>query len=142
MKQAVTISIEGKQSFPGSEPEVVRTQARGTLEDRGEAGIRLSYQESEDSGLEGSVTTLQVEPGRVVLERTGPLSSRMVFEEGKERRCAYATPYGTIGLTVRTRKLQARLDSQGGEVSIDYDLELDGAGTGRHALDLQVRPAQ
>lgn len=142
MKQEVTISIEGRQSFPGSEPEAVCARTWGTLEDRGEAGVVLSYQEGEDSGLAGVVTTLRVEPGQVVLERTGALSSRMVFEEGRAHRCAYTTPYGTIGMTVRTRKLHARLNSGGGEVTIDYDLELDGAGTGQHALYLQVRPTR
>lgn len=139
MKQAVTISIEGRQSFPGSAPEVVVTRARGTWEDRGAEGSVLSYQESAESGLDAT-TTLWLKPGQVVMERSGVLSSRMVFEEGEAHRCAYGTPYGTIDMTVRTHWLRACLDSGGGEVSIDYDLELEGAGTGRHALRLRVTP--
>lgn len=140
MEHRVVISIEGKQSFPGSEPEVVRTESQGTLEDRGEAGLLLTYQEEPGSGLEGTRTTLLVEPGRVTLERTGALISQMVFEEGREHRSTYATPYGTLALTVRTHRLHAHLDVQGGEVTIYYDLELDRAGAGHNMLRLQVRP--
>lgn len=141
MEHRVVISIEGKQSFPGSEPEVVQTETQGTLEDRGEAGLLLTYREEPGSGLEGTRTTLLVEPRRVTLERTGTLTSQMVFEEGQEHRSAYATPYGALALTVRTHKLHTHLDARGGEVTIYYDLELDRAGAGRNMLRLQVRPA-
>lgn len=142
MEQKVIISIEGKRFLPQSEPETTLSQALGTLEDLGQAGVVLTYQEGADTGLEGTLTTLRVEQGRVILERTGPLGSQMVFEEGREHRCVYKTPYGTLPMRIQTRKLSSRLSSQGGELSIDYDLELGGAGAGRNVLCIQVRPAR
>lgn len=140
MQQKVSISIEGKQFLPGVEPEVIRAQVRGDLEDRGEAGILLTYQEGGPSRLDRVMTTLTATPDRVVLERTGALNSRMVFVEGQEHRSAYQTPYGTLELVIRTRTLFSNLDGQGGEVRLAYDLALDGAETGRNTLRLQVRP--
>lgn len=140
MKQKVSISIEGKQFLPGLEPETIRTRARGTLEDRGEAGVLLTYQEDGQSEAERVWTTLTATPDRVVLERTGALRSQMVFEEGCEHRSAYQTPYGTLELVIRTRKLCHSLDGRGGELSLEYDLELGGTGAGRNTLRLQVRP--
>lgn len=140
MQQKVSISIEGKQFVPGVEPEVIRAQARGILEDRGEAGVLLTYQEDGQSEMERVWTTLTATPDRVVLERTGALTSQMVFEEGQEHRSAYQTPYGTLELVIRTRALFSNLDGQGGEVRLAYDLALGGGETGRNTLRLQVRP--
>lgn len=140
MKQQVVISIEGRQSLPGIEPEVIRTQARGILEDRGEAGVLLTYQEDGQSEMERVWTTLTATPDRVVLERTGALTSQMVFAEGREHRSAYATPYGTLELVIRTRTLCSSLDGRGGALKLEYDLELGGTGAGRNTLWLQIRP--
>lgn len=140
MQQKVVISIEGKQFAPGLEPEVIRTQLPGTLEDRGEAGVFLTYQENGQSELERVWTTLKATPDRVVLERTGALRSQMVFAEGQEHSSSYATPYGTLELVIRTRTLCSSLDGRGGELKLEYDLELGGAETGRNTLWLQVRP--
>ncbi len=140
MEHKVVIDIEGKCALPGSEPEVIHSVARGSLEDRGEDGIVLSYHEARGSGLEGTQTTLRVEPGRVILERTGAVSSQMVFEEGQEHPSSYVTPYGALPMRIRTQKLRIGLDRQGGELTICYDLELEGADAGRNTLRIQARP--
>lgn len=140
MQQKVIISIEGTQSLPGSEPEVIRTRARGVLEDRGEAGVLLTYQEDGQSEMERVMTTLAATADRVVLERTGALRSQMVFTQGRAHRSAYQTPYGTLGLVIRTRTLSSGLDGRGGELRLEYDLELGGTEAGRNTLLLQVRP--
>lgn len=142
MKQKVVISIEGKQFVPGVEPEVIRTHVQGDLEDRGEAGILLTYQESGQTEPERVVTTLAATADRVALERTGALRSQMIFEEGREHQSVYQTPYGTLELVIRTRTLFSNLDSQGGEIRLAYDLALGGAETGRNTLWLQVRPME
>ena len=140
MKQKVIISIEGKQFFPGAEPEVIRTQVQGTLEDRGEAGVLLTYQEDGQTETERVLTTLMAALDRVVLERTGGLRSQMVFVKGQEHRSSYATPYGALELVIRTRTLFSSLDGRGGELRLAYDLELGGTEAGRNTLRLQVRP--
>lgn len=142
MEHKVVIDIEGKRSLPGSEPEVIQSVARGSLEDRGEDEIVLTYQEAKGSGLEGTQTTLRIEPGRVTLERTGAVNSQMVFEEGREHPSTYVTPYGAFPMRIRTRKLCIDLDRQGGELTIYYDLELEGAEAGRNMLRIQARPAR
>lgn len=140
MEQKVVITIEGKRSLPGGEPEVIQSVAQGSLEDRGEDGVVLIYQEAQGSGLEGTQTTLRVEPGRVALERTGAVSSQMVFEEGREHPSTYLTPYGAFQMRIRTRRLRVDLGGQGCELTIYYDLELEGAEAGRNMLHIQARP--
>ena len=141
MEKNVIISIQGKQSFPGSEPEIIELVTEGTLEDRGEEGIVLTYQESEVTGLEGTLTTIQVEPQRVTLLREGTVNSQMVFEEGRRHLSMYNTPYGALEVGLHTRRILSSLDRQGGDVTIYYALEIEHGGLGRNMFRINVRQA-
>lgn len=141
MEQRVIISIQGRQSFPQSEPEVMELVTQGILEDKGEAGLFLSYQESEVTGLEGTLTTIQVEPQRVTLLRVGTVNSQMVFEEGKHHLSVYDTPYGALEIGLRTRKIRTSLDSRGGDLTIYYALEIEHGAAGNSMFRIHVRQA-
>ena len=55
MENNVIISIRGKQSFEDQEPEIIELVTEGRLSLDGEDGYTLSYQESELTGLEGTL---------------------------------------------------------------------------------------
>ena len=56
MKQNVILSILGRQSYLGQEPDQIELVTEGVLEDQGNAWI-LSYEESALTGMEGVTTT-------------------------------------------------------------------------------------
>lgn len=142
MEHDVIISIKGKQSYPQSQPEVIELVTEGKLEDHGDAGVTLSYQESEVTGLEGTLTTIQVEPRRVTLQRVGAVNSQMVFEEGRRHLSMYDTPYGALSVGINTRKMRASLDSRGGDVTIYYALEIEHGQAGQNMFHISVRRAE
>ena len=139
MKKDVIISIKGKQSYPQCPPEIIELVTEGVLEDRGDAGITLSYQESEVTGLEGTLTTIQVEPRRVTLLREGSVNSQMVFEEGRRHLSMYNTPYGALSVGINTRKMRSSLNSAGGDVTIYYALEIEHGQAGQNMFHIHVR---
>ncbi len=141
MEHDVIISIRGKQSFPQSRPEIIELVTEGKLEDLGDQGISLSYQESPVTGLEGTLTTIQVEPRRVTLQRVGAVNSQMVFEEGRRHLSMYNTPYGALSIGVNTRKMRSSLDSRGGDVTIYYALEIEHGQAGQNMFHIHVRRA-
>lgn len=141
MEHDVIISIKGKQSFPQSPPEVIELVTEGKLEDHDGEGITLSYQESEVTGLEGTLTTIQVEPRRVTLQRVGSVNSQMVFEEGRRHLSMYDTPYGALSVGINTRKMRTSLDSRGGDVTIYYALEIEHGRAGQNMFHINVRRA-
>ena len=69
----------------------------------------LSYQESAVTGMDGTLTTFQIEPERVTLLRVGEYTSQMVFQEGRRHMSMYNTPYGTMSIGVNTRHLTAQV---------------------------------
>ena len=138
MENNVIISIRGEQSFEDQEPEVIELVTEGRLEREGNS-YTLSYQESELTGMEGTLTTFQIEPERVTLMRVGEYSSQMVFQMGRRHMSLYNTPHGSMTIGVNTRHLLADLTDHGGEIEIDYAIEIDHALAGRNIFQIKVQ---
>lgn len=139
MDNNVIISIRGQQSYENQEQETIELVTEGRLEDEGDACFTLSYQESELTGLDGTLTTFQIEKDRITLLRMGEFNSQMVFEEGRRHLSLYETPYGALSVGVSTRKMRSDLDVAGGSIEIDYAIEIDHAMAGQNLFQIQVR---
>ena len=139
MENNVIISIQGKQSFQAQEDDTIELVTEGCLEPDGDAGYTLSYQESRLTGLEGTLTTFQIEPGRVTLMRVGEVNAQMVFEEGRRHLSLYETPYGALSIGVNTRRMRSELDANGGSIEIDYAIEIDHALAGQNLFRISIR---
>ena len=141
MEKDVVISIKGMQQYVDSDPDTIELVTAGRLHREGES-YTLSYQESELTGLEGTLTTIQVDGEQVTLMRVGEFTSQMVFQEGRRHLSMYNTPYGAMAIGVNTRHLLADLNDQGGDIEIDYAIEIDHAIAGRNVFQIQVKEAQ
>ena len=137
----VIISIKSHQIYDEREPDCIELVSAGTFEQTTE-GYTITYQESELTGLEGTTTVLQVSEGQVTLLRQGEVNSVMVFEEGRQHVSVYETPAGTLTISVNTRRLRSALDAQGGDIEIQYSIDVDHAATGLNLFHIHVsRPA-
>ena len=140
MGKEVVISIKGIQKYEGALPDVVELVTEGRLAREGDS-YTLSYQESELTGLEGTLTTIQVDGGQVTLLRVGEFNSQLVFQEGRRHFSMYNTPYGAMTIGVNTRHLLAQLTDQGGDIEVDYSVEVDHAMAGRNIFRINVKEA-
>ncbi len=139
MEKSVIISVKGKQSFAGEDDETVELVTEGRLTQAGEGEYTLSYQESELTGLEGTLTTFQVEGERVTLLREGEVNSQMVFEEGRRHLSMYDTPYGALTIGINTRRLRTSLGERGGNIEIEYAIEIDHSLAGQNFFQIDVK---
>ena len=140
MEKEVIISIKGMQDFEQTGKDSIELVTRGNL-GRRDGILTLSYEESELTGLEGTLTTIQVEPERVTMMRTGQVNTQMVFQEGRRHLSMYNTPYGAMAVGVNTRHLYAELDETGGDLEIEYAIEIDHAIAGRNIFRINVKQA-
>ena len=140
MGKEVVISIKGIQKYEGALPDVVELVTEGRLAREGDS-YTLSYQESELTGLEGTLTTIQVDGGQVTLLRVGEFNSQLVFQEGRRHLSVYNTPYGAMSVGVHSRHLLAELNDQGGDIEVDYEIEVDHAMAGRNIFRINVKEA-
>ena len=139
MENNVIISIQGKQSFEAQGDDTIELVTEGCLEPDGDDGYTLSYQESELTGLEGTLTTFQIEPERVTLMRVGEVNSQMVFEEGRQHTSLYETPYGELSVDIQTSALRHNLSERGGLLEIKYSIAVEHTVTGRNSFKIRVK---
>ena len=140
MKTAVVLSIRGRQSYDGQEPDVIELVTDGTMEFR-DGGWDISYEESELTGLEGVTTTFRVEPAKVILTRTGALRSQMIFEKGVRHDSLYQMPFGTMMLTVCANSIFFDITPEGGMIDLVYTIDIEHAEAGvvEHHMDIRVK---
>ena len=140
MEKTVILSIRGQQTADNNtDPDVIELVTEGTLTNHEGGKYTVRYQESELTGLEGTQTTIQVEGGSVSILREGQVNSQMVFEEGRRHLTLYNTPYGALTMGVNTRRMKVALDETGGEIEIDYALEIDHAVAGENLFCISIR---
>lgn len=138
MKQAVFLSIRGRQQYPEQEPEVIELTTEGTMEFKN-GGWVISYEESALTGLEGVTTTFRVEPGIVTLTRTGALKSQMVFQQGVAHDSLYQMPFGALMLTVKATSVFYDLVPDGGVIDLSYNINIENTEAGVIDYHLDIR---
>ena len=139
MTENVIISIKGKQLYAESSPDEIELVTAGTLKRDSRGGFTVSYQESVLTGLEGTTTKLHIGGGRVTLLREGSINSQMVFEEGRRHLSMYETPYGALSIGVNTKRMRSTLGEAGGDLEIDYAIEIDNLIAGQNLFRMNVR---
>ena len=139
MKKSVVLSIRGRQTYQDQEPEIIELVTEGVLEET-DNGWKLSYEESDLTGMAGVTTTFLVEPAKVTLTRTGKLNSEMVFQEGVTHESLYKVEFGALMLSVCASRISTQLSADGGTVDLVYSIEIEQTAAGTIDYHLEIRP--
>ena len=138
MRIPVILSIQGRQTYVGQEPEVIRLDTEGTMEFRN-GGWDITYEESELTGLAGVTTTFRVEPDKVTLTRTGKLTSTMVFQEGVPHDSLYRMEFGALMISVNATRLFFDIVPDGGSIDLVYNIIIENTEAGVIDYHLDIR---
>ena len=138
MKRSVVLSIRGRQSYDGQEPEVIELVTEGTMEFH-DGGWDISYEESELTGHAGVTTVFRVEPGKVTLIRTGKLNSRMVFQQGITHDSLYQMEFGALLLSVEATSVYYDIVPDGGVIDLVYNISIEHTEAGVIDYHLDIR---
>jgi len=137
MIKDVVISIRSVQAFDMEEEDILDFTTDGLYTYDGNVGC-LSYMESEVTGMEGTRTSVLVMPDQVVVDRDGMITSRMIFKEGTRSSFLYNTPFGSATLNVNTRRISHQVGEHGGNVEVDYVMDMEHAVVTRNKFQLRV----
>ena len=138
MSVPVILSIQGRQTYAGQEPDVIRLDTEGTMDYRN-GGWDITYEESALTGLEGVTTTFRVEPGKVTLSRVGKLTSRMVFQERVPHDSLYQMEFGALMITVNATRVYYDLVPDGGTIDLVYEISIENTEAGIIDYHLDIR---
>lgn len=134
----MVIEIVSRQAFVGAEPETMELVTDGTLSTDGDKYL-ISYHESEVTGLQGTVTTFEVDSKSVTLTREGTVTSQMIFQPGKKHLSLYDMGFGALTIGINAKKVKKALDSRGGTIEIDYAIEIEHMVAGENSFRIKVR---
>ncbi|HOJ12039.1 MAG TPA: DUF1934 domain-containing protein, partial [Clostridiales bacterium] len=99
----------------------------------------VTYNESEVTGMDGTTTTIKVCDGIVTLMRVGSVNSQFVFQKGRKHISYYDTTYGVFTVGVFASEVNVSMDDCGGEISVDYHIEIDNNKTGYNDFYMSIR---
>ena len=140
MKKDVIISIRGLQEQDGEAGDPITLVTPGRYYRKNDS-YYISYEESELTGLAGTRTTLRVKPDFVKLVRTGLYPSELQFELGKRHMSLYHTDYGDLSIVVSTNHIRNTLTDDGGDLDVQYTVEVANTPVGVHHLSLTIANA-
>lgn len=127
MERRAHLFLQSRQHLEGGEERF--SQHREGLLCETPEGIVLNYRE--DAGG----AALRFAGNTVELRRPG---TRLTFRAGETRPGQYATPYGTLALSVRTDYLRHSVTMDGGKALLRYELLDRGGSLGTFALTIQI----
>lgn len=140
MREAV-ITVRGSQDYGGGEENAVELVTEGFYGyDKDYA--KITYMETELTGLQGTMTTFEIRPSGVIISRQGMLTSQMIFEEGKRYSSMYETPFGSAMMGVDTQRIRNNLCAEGGDLQIHYVVDFNHTMVGKNAFHVTVKEIQ
>ena len=137
MRKAM-ISIKGSPAYSYNEDDGYELMTDGEYL-RKDGISTFSYLESELTGLNGLITTFNVEPDRVVLQRGGDMNAEMIFSEKQKHNFLYETPFGSIMMGIDTHSIQRNLRDEGGSLEIRYDIEVDNVSVSQNLFQINIK---
>lgn len=102
----------------------------------------IEYDETEMSGLEDTHTSIEIGADYVSLQRTGTMTSDMLFMQGRKTHSMYNTPYGDLLVGIYTHSLDIKVTDKCCALSIDYEIELNDKPNGRNVIEINVMEAK
>ena len=141
MEKEVLLTITGTQRIQDEPPETTKLVTEGVMRFEDDA-VELSYEETELTGLTGTVTTFRIEGARVILSRSGALESRMVFAVGQEDHSLYDIGYGALMIAVRAERIRSNVNENGGTLEVAYAISIEEETAGTIEYRVDVRPKE
>lgn len=140
MKQDVLITLRGTQQYMGEKAESIELVTRGVMTS-GRSKCAISYTETALTGTEGVVSTFFISgKSRVILSRSGPIQSKMIFDEGQKNEGLYDLGFGALLITITARRVSADITEQGGSIRIDYTVDVEQSTTSHNTYEIAITP--
>lgn len=128
---------------PAPSTDHIRYITAGTLTVEADR-CRITYAEREDMGFTDAETTLSFSwsnPLAVTMIRTGTQATAIRFDPEEPRQMvAYGDGAYTMEFAVNTRAIENSVTEAGGEILLDYVIEINGIKTERTLFRIRVRP--
>lgn len=142
--EEVTVKVTGNQfyfHYTDTSEEPVEVISAGTM--RQQDGICVvEYEEAYDGISEKTKNTVTIEKERIRIDKTGVVTSSLVFERGKKSSSFYATPFGNMEMGVTTTSLKKDVREDGADLYLAYALIMNGSYVADCTVDIEIRKTE
>lgn len=142
-EKKVTITLKSI-SRAGGMPDVIELITEGTLrkaELSGTSGWEISYDDSDVTGFDGSVTTVSCFGETYAsMRRDGSAESHLIMEQARRHHCLYGSEYGSVTMGIYAKRIINRMTENGGELYLKYTIDMNSALVSENEVYLDVRP--
>jgi uncharacterized beta-barrel protein YwiB (DUF1934 family) len=132
------IILKGTQNYGSEEENKIELVTEGSYL-KTDNGFEVEYDETEITGMEGTYTTVNISIDKIILTRTGSINSEMIFEKGKHHVSYYDTSNGSLSIGITTNSLNVNINENGGEVLVEYCIEIDNVKTSNNDFHMIIR---
>ena len=136
MKKKAIISVKSVQN--NNDKECIEVVTPGELHVK-KSGFEAWYDETEISGMKGTKTKLYINNDYIKLNREGTTTTQMEFKKEESSVSLYNTPYGMLELRIDTNDIKIDMSDNGGDVTINYDLSVEGQESQNTELKINIR---
>lgn len=130
------------------ETQVFKNKSRGRLSVR-EGALYAVYEEQTEEAQEKTgeavemivknLLKIEEEPFRVSLKKSGAVSWRMTFEQGKRETAEYKTPYGVLRIGTETKRVTLKKEQEKTSLQLLYTLFIQGEKQADCRLEIEIR---
>ena len=128
----VKITVKSK-----STDENLKTVAVGKFAERSGRYYAI-YEETEETGLKGTKTTIKWNNDSVIVLRSGTLFYRQELVVGKTDQSVYKTPYMDIPIETTTKSLRVSLKDGKHKIQSEYTMKIGSEEIKKMKLDIVV----
>ena len=136
MKDCV-ISIKSFQNY-SEDKDCIEMKATGKFQFAKDKTVAVYY-ESQVNSNDVRVLLKFFGDGKLVIERSGILQSVMCFEKGKRHCDFYSNAQGKMLMGVYCEGLFSDLNENGGTISAEYQLDVDGRVVSRNSIKITLK---
>ena len=137
----VIVTVEGSQRDAEGEENKIKMVANGQHYCRNGKDYIL-YEDNELSVDSKTSTLLKIGKDSLILLRHGAVEQEQYFSAGKDDESIYRTPYGTLNVSIKTKKIDINYESPFGTIDIEYALSINGQWQSDNGLHISVCEAQ
>lgn len=150
-RRECSVRVKSAQRNTDGETQIFETENKGQLSER-EGVLYVLYEENmeerqEETGRKRETAPemriknlLKIEEGplRVSLKKSGAVSWKMTFEQGKRRESEYGTPYGMLKIGAETERVILTKGQEKTSLQLLYALFIQGEKQADCRLELEI----
>lgn len=124
MTEDILVSVKGLHTLESTEEDEIEIFSAGKYYFKNGKHYILYDELVEDTG-ETIKNRITLRDGLMEVQKSGPMSAKMVFDRGNKNLSWYNTPFGNMLAGIEVKEMNVKKQENLLEIGVDYELEIN-----------------